>query len=115
VTPATLIAATVLLGAGCGSASTAIGTGRSRPTTAYSAGRVPRSAPIRSTAYRHVLAQAFGKNGVLDRDQAAFAAQCVQRGLEAAGFRTQGELEGANSARAATIIQECAQRAAATR
>ena len=103
--------------AGCGSsgggANTRVGTGStgSGTATSFNPKHVPKSAPISSTAYYNTLVRAFSTSGALTSPQAKAAARCIQTGLLAAGFKTQGDTEGANSARALAIGGKCIQQA----
>jgi hypothetical protein len=53
--------------------------------------------------------QAFTRR--LPSSQAQFAAHCIQSGLTAAGFKTQGEAEGPNTNKALSIVIPCLQQA----
>jgi hypothetical protein len=73
---------------------------------------VPASTPIDSPAYFQVLQQTAAEGGRLSPSQAAAAARCTQRGLRAAGLKTQGESQGAtNGPKAVRIFVACLQQA----
>lgn len=104
--------------AGCGSSSSS-STGSSTPapsataasttSTVYNPNHVPKSAVIASSAYFNALVQ--GLSTRLSSSNATAAAHCIQSGLEAAGFKTQGDSEGANVNKAASIVIPCIQKA----
>jgi hypothetical protein len=114
---------TIALGiAGCGASSTtsantapaatATGSSTTGPPSGVSPGHVPASTPIDSPAYLALLEQSAAQGANLSPSQAASAARCTQRGLEAAGFKTQGESEGAvNGPRSVRIFAGCLQQA----
>jgi hypothetical protein len=64
---------------------------------------------IASGAYYNALVQGFSSR--LNSSQAQFAAHCVQTGLEAAGFKTQGDSEGPNTNKALSVVIPCLQKA----
>jgi hypothetical protein len=124
-TPARAVAGAVagllILGAlavaGCGgggSTSTATGvatTSTTNATPGFDPSNVPKSTAIASTAYFNALVQAFSQNGKLSKSQAESAAHCIQDGLTKAGFKTQGDAEGANAKQAIGTIYLCVQKA----
>ena len=96
--------------AGCGggsSSSSATGT-----ATTYNPHHIPKSAPIASSAYVNALAQGFAQSAHYSRSQAQFVSHCIQSGLLAAGFKTQGGSEGPNTHKSFTVISGCTQQAA---
>src|SRR3954452_2323169 len=103
--------------AGCGggsSSSTAASDATSTASTTTSsanANSIPPSTAIASSAYFNALAQAFSQSGQLSTSQAQSAAHCVQDGLTKAGFKTQGDAEGANAKKALQTILPCIQKA----
>jgi hypothetical protein len=103
--------------AGCGggsSSSTAASDATSTASTTTSsanANSIPPSTAIASSAYFNALVQAFSQNGQLSTSQAQSAAHCVQDGLTKAGFKTQGDAEGANAKKALQTILPCIQKA----
>jgi hypothetical protein len=109
--------------AGCGgSTTTSVGTAptasaapgpSATPTsTAVSPGHVPASTRIDSAAYLAVLEQSAAQGAQLSPSQAASAAKCTQRGLQAAGFKTQGDSEGAvNGPKSVRVFVGCLQQA----
>src|SRR5947209_2541656 len=88
------LALCVIALAGCGSSGGGKTTGPGGTPTTFNPKHVPKSAPISSTAYYNTLVKAFGTSGVLNASQAKVAARCIQSGLLAAGFKTQGDSEG---------------------
>lgn len=123
--PITRIAAGALSGllivgalavAGCGgggSSSTSSAAGGATTTTTSGTGfaSIPKSTTIASSAYFNALVQAFSQSGQLSTSQAQSAAHCVQDGLTKAGFKTQGDAEGANAKKALQTILPCIQKA----
>jgi hypothetical protein len=104
--------------AGCGggtsSTSTAAGgatTSTTNATPGFDPNHVPKSTAIASTGYFNALVQAFSQSGKLSKSQAESAAHCIQDGLTKAGFKTQGDAEGANAKQAVGTIYVCVQKA----
>ncbi|MFL5824460.1 MAG: hypothetical protein ACJ764_13585 [Solirubrobacteraceae bacterium] len=100
----------VLALAGCGSGGGGQTAGSGGPTS-FNPRHIPKSAPIASTAYYNTLVKAFSASGAMTSSQATFAAHCIQNGLVAAGFKTQGQSEGANAPKALAIAGKCVQQA----
>jgi hypothetical protein len=67
---------------------------------------VPRSAPIASSAYYSTWLRALTQQR-LNATQSQFGAHCIQDGLTAAGFKTQGEAEGPKTHQAISIVLAC--------
>jgi hypothetical protein len=115
------LAAVVLGVGGCGGStmtsatttatqSSPAGTSPATAPASVSPGHVPPSTPIDSPAYLGVLEQSAAQGAHLSPNQAAFAATCTQRGLLAAGFKTQGDSEGSvNGQKSVRIFIRCLQ------
>jgi hypothetical protein len=71
---------------------------------------VPPSTPIASSGYFNALVQGL-QHGGLSSSQAEAAAHCIQDGLTKAGFKTQGDAEGANTKKAFKVFVPCVQQA----
>jgi hypothetical protein len=105
-----------LAAAGCGggassSTTTTAASSTSTPTTGgINPQSVPKSTQIASSDYFNVLVQSFEKAG-LTSSQAESAAHCIQDGLTKAGFKTQGDAEGANTKKALQVVLPCVQKA----
>jgi hypothetical protein len=103
--------------AGCGGSSSTTtaaaggGTTSTSSTTGAGPTTVPPSTAIDSSAYFNGLVQAFSQKGKLSQSQAESAAHCIQDGLTKAGFKTQGDAEGANAKKALKIVLPCVQKA----
>ena len=118
---ACLLIVGALAAAGCGggsssttptaASSTTAASTTSTPTTGgINPQSVPKSTQIASSDYFNVLVQSFEKAG-LTSSQAESAAHCIQDGLTKAGFKTQGDAEGANTKKALQVVLPCVQKA----
>jgi hypothetical protein len=76
------------------------------PATTYDPHHVPRSAVIASSAYYNTWLQVLGQQR-LSTTRSQFGAHCIQNGLKAAGFKTQGDVEGRNAHQAISIVLAC--------
>jgi hypothetical protein len=96
---------------GCGGGSSSDSSSTTGTATTYNPHHIPKSAPIASSAYYDALVTGFTQSGHFSQSQAQFVAHCIQKGLQAAGFKTQGESEGPNTRKSFTVISGCTQQA----